>query len=81
MRRLIGCTLGMVGGLTLVFSLVHLLCGPITHRGGSLAMSLLGVVIGAGIFVTLAVRYRLLTVREWLMLPFGKKILRFIGGK
>ena len=80
-RKLIVCTVGMVGGLVIFASFVSLIVGPVTHRGGTLLLSLIGVCIGAGIFVSLAVRYRLLTVREWLMLPFGKKILRFIGGK
>ena len=79
--KLVGCLLGMVIGMALIFAVVGFFVGPITHRSGTLCMSLFGVAIGAGVFVSLAVRCRLLTVREWLMLPFGKKILRFIGGK
>jgi PST family polysaccharide transporter len=37
--------------------------------------------VGGTIFIQLAIRLELLTLREWLMIPFGKKILRFMGGK
>ncbi len=39
-------------------------------------VSLIGVIIGAFVFVNAVIWSRLFTVREWLMLPFGKKILR-----
>ena len=39
-------------------------------------VSVIGVGIGASVFIYAVIRLRLFTVREWLMLPFGKKILR-----
>lgn len=80
-RRLAFCIVGMLLGLSLTFFFITRMTGPVLHRSQALWMSLLGVGIGATIFIKLAIRCRLLTIREWLMLPFGKKILRFMGGK
>ncbi|EMF0075537.1 oligosaccharide flippase family protein [Enterococcus hirae] len=58
------------GGLTMIF-------GPVVHRSSAFFASLAGVGIGAFVFVNAVIWTKLFTVREWLMLPFGKKILRF----
>lgn len=60
--------------------LTYVISAP-DSRLQALLFSLSGVVVGGTIFIQLAIRLELLTLREWLMIPFGKKILRFMGGK
>lgn len=79
--KLIGCTLGMIVMIFVGFQLIIMIAGPVTTRLQAFGFSLIGVAIGGGTFIQLAIRFRLLSLREWLMLPFGKKILRFTGGK
>src|SRR5699024_3493877 len=50
-------------------------------RLASLAVCILGVMIGATLFLVTAVKVRLLTIREWLLLPKGKQILVLMRGK
>lgn len=50
--------------------------GSLQHRSQALWLALLGVVIGVVVLVVTAVKVRLFTYREWLMLPFAKKIMR-----
>lgn len=78
--KLIGVTLGMVLILLGYFQLIHLFFNQLT-RVQTLLTSVVGVIVGGGAFIQLAVWCRLLTIREWLLLPFGKKILHFNGGK
>lgn len=80
-RKLLLCAVGMLLGLFISFYVLTSLTGPVTQRGQALLFSLIGVAIGGTFFIQLAIRLRLLTIREWLLLPFGKKILRFMGGK
>ncbi|MPM54887.1 hypothetical protein SDC9_101670 [bioreactor metagenome] len=47
------------------------------HRSGALLISLIGVAIGGLTFVFAVISLKVFTIREWLLLPFGKKILRF----
>ncbi|MGC6768074.1 putative polysaccharide biosynthesis protein [Enterococcus sp. LJL128] len=56
--------------------LLNLFFGVADHRGQALLYALIGVGLGAAVFVFAVIQLRLFTVREWLMLPFGKKILR-----
>ena len=46
------------------------------HRFLSLLFALLGVILGVSWFLFISVRSNLFTVREWLLLPGGKKLLR-----
>lgn len=46
------------------------------HRSTTLWISLLGVVLGASVFLFLTIKCQVFTVREWLYLPKGAKILR-----
>ncbi len=79
--KLLICTIGMVIGLLIFYALLTAMVGTPVSRLQALLFSLLGVVIGGTIFIQFAIRLELLTLREWLMIPFGKKILRFMGGK
>lgn len=57
------------GGITIVFN-------GINHRGQALIVTLLGVAIGGITFIYTIIKIQLFTVREWLMLPFGAKLLK-----
>lgn len=61
--------------LLLYYGVLNIVFGPVTHRSTAF-VSVIGVGIGASVFIYAVIRLRLFTVREWLMLPFGKKILR-----
>ncbi|WP_146624192.1 putative polysaccharide biosynthesis protein [Enterococcus florum] len=74
--KLLGCLLGMSAVLLLYHCCMYLFFGTIAHRGQALILAVIGVGIGGGTFLFLAVRLKLLTVREWLMLPLGNKLLR-----
>lgn len=78
--KLVGCLFLMLITLLLFFSVIRLTFGALDTRLFAFILSLLAVLLGAGVFIKAAVMLDLFTVREWLLLPFGKKILR-IGGK
>lgn len=80
-RKLITCAVGMASGLWFFYELLTYVISAPDSRLQALLFSLSGVVVGGTIFIQLAIRLELLTLREWLMIPFGKKILRFMGGK
>lgn len=46
------------------------------NRLAAFSYTLVGAVTGVGIFLWMMIKCKLLTIREWLSLPFGKKILR-----
>ena len=46
------------------------------ERSDTLVMSLGGAFLGALVFLGCALAFKLFSVREWLMLPGGKKILK-----
>lgn len=72
-----------VGGLLLfivAFSFKWLLRMGMTDplsRSQAMLVALVTVVIGVVVFLIYALRVKLFTIREWVSLPFGKKLLRF----
>lgn len=74
-RHLCYCLLLMTVVIIGYYSFVDSL-GINIHRFTAFLICLGGVSIGATVFVIAAIRLRLFTIREWLMLPFGGKILR-----
>ncbi|MGO2638200.1 MAG: lipid II flippase MurJ, partial [Enterococcus viikkiensis] len=76
MRHLFICLGGMVMVMLCYYGGVSLLFGAVTKRSVALLVAVLGVAFGGSAFLFLAMRLRLLTIREWLMLPFGSKLLR-----
>lgn len=71
--------------VSLGFMIIVLLCyqgslsilfGPIQHRSQALLVALIGVAFGGVAFLFIIIRIKLFTIREWLSLPFGAKILR-----
>ncbi|MCA5013842.1 MULTISPECIES: oligosaccharide flippase family protein [unclassified Enterococcus] len=69
-----------LGGMTIILlcyqAVVAILLGMIGHRGQALVVTILGVLIGGGSFIFIIIKIKLFTIREWLTLPFGSKILR-----
>lgn len=76
-KKLTGCLAGMLLVLLAYYGIGGLFLGGTPHRILTLMATLVGVVLGGSTFIFLAIQLKLLTIREWLMLPFGKKILRF----
>lgn len=75
-KKLAVCLGGMAISLFGYYTVLQVLGNPVQHRSQALFAAIIGVMIGAGIFLFLAIRVKLLTTREWLMLPMGSKILR-----
>lgn len=75
-KKLVACLSGMAISLFGYYTVLLVLGNPVQHRSQALLAALFGVLIGASIFLFLAIRLKLLTTREWLMLPMGSKILR-----
>lgn len=46
------------------------------NRWAAFSYTLIGGLTGIGVFLWLIIKCKLLTIREWLSLPFGKKLLR-----
>lgn len=76
-RTLLFCIGIMICSILVYYSGITLLFGVIQHRLSALLTSVGGVAVGIIFFISSAIRLRLFTIREWLLLPFGKKILRF----
>lgn len=74
--KLIVCLGFMIIVLLCYQGSLAILFGPIEHRSQALLVALVGVVIGGISFLFMVIRTKLFTVREWLSLPFGAKILR-----
>lgn len=72
--KLLFCTLGLVF-VVVGYDLFLVIWDPAISRLTALLLALSGVVIGIATFLKLALVSKLFTIREWLLLPFGKKIL------
>ncbi len=55
---------------------IAILLGTVAHRGQALVIAIIGVLIGGATFIYMIIKIQLFTIREWLTLPFGAKILR-----
>lgn len=69
------CLLVMSGAVMLFYLGVAFL-GGFNTRFGALFVTLLAVVVGGFAFLKAAIKFDLFTLREWLLLPFGKKLLQ-----
>ena len=70
-------SLGIMVIVLLIYQgLLGLFFGVATHRGQALFYALGGVGIGIAVFLLAIIQLRVFTIREWLMVPFGKKVLR-----
>lgn len=76
-RKLLRSTGAMIMMILVYYLILVIILDPRTHRLSTLLMAIGGVSVGVTAFVRSAIRNQLFTVREWLLLPFGKKILTF----
>ncbi|MEI5994510.1 putative polysaccharide biosynthesis protein [Candidatus Enterococcus mansonii] len=75
-RKLI-ISLGLMGIVLLCYQgIIGVLFGVVSHRGQALVITLVGVLLGGTTFIVTIIKIKLFTIREWLTLPFGAKILR-----
>lgn len=77
--KLFLCTLGMMLAV-FAFDFLLIVWDPALSRFNALLFAIIGVGIGVGAFLKIALWCKLFTVREWLMLPLGDKIIK-IGRK
>lgn len=69
--------LGTMGIVLLCYQgVIAMLLGTVSHRGQALAVTLVGILLGGATFIFIIIKLNLFTIREWLTLPFGAKILR-----
>lgn len=47
-------------------------------RFGATIITVMGVIVGAGVFISYIFKFRLFSIREWLTIPYGSKILRMV---
>ena len=81
-KKLLLCLGIMACVLFLYYGVITLLSGgPVTKRLQALIFCLGGVFFGGTVFIIMALKVKLLTIREWLLVPFGKKLLKLRGGK
>lgn len=80
-QKLVLCLGLMVAALLIYYGVAAWLLGSGDSRLQALVFSIIGVIVGGLAFILAALRLQLFTIREWLLLPFGKKILKFKGGK
>lgn len=70
-------SLAIMGIVLLCYQgVLSIFLGAVEHRGQALLISIVGVFIGGATFIFTIIKLKLFTVREWLTLPFGAKILR-----
>lgn len=70
-------SLGTMGIVLLCYQgVIGIVLGAVEHRGQALIIAIVGVLIGGTTFISVVIKIQLFTIREWLTLPFGAKILR-----
>ncbi|WP_206911379.1 PST family polysaccharide transporter [Enterococcus sp. DIV0840] len=75
--RKLTISLGTMGFVLLCYQGgIAILLGAIEHRGQAMIIAIIGVLIGGATFIFIIIKIQLFTIREWLTLPFGAKILR-----
>jgi PST family polysaccharide transporter len=76
-KKLLLCLGVMAIALFLYYGVVTVLNGgSVTRRLSAFVFCLGGVLFGGTVFITMALKVQLLTIREWLLVPFGKKLLK-----
>lgn len=59
---------------------IQALVGPVLAADRQMAgiITLVGVIVGVVVFVAGAIAVRLFTIREWLVLPYGKRVMKSV---
>lgn len=74
----------LIWGNLLMFIVVKLLVIVLqltvvsSGRFGATIITVIGVIVGAGVFISYIFKFRLFSIREWLTIPYGSKILRMV---
>ena len=75
---------GFVHKLCLAVLMMGLSVGIVVHglrmviflsRKGSIVITVIGMLVGAAVFLSMVIGQKMFTTREWLMIPGGKKLL------
>lgn len=75
--RKLTSSLAIMGIVLLCYQgVISIFLETVEHRGQALFIGVLGVAVGGVTFILTIIKLNLFTVREWLTLPFGAKILR-----
>ncbi|WP_207696046.1 PST family polysaccharide transporter [Enterococcus sp. DIV0212c] len=75
--RKLTISLGTMGVVLFCYQgIIAIVLGTVSHRGQALFVTILGVLLGGATFLFIIIKINLFTIREWLTLPFGAKILR-----
>ena len=78
---------GFVHKLCLAVLMMGLSVGIVVHglrmviflsRKGSIVITVIGMLVGAAVFLSMVIGQKMFTTREWLMIPDGKKLLLFL---
>lgn len=69
----------MLIGVRFAVVIASQLVGP--GRLASLIVIVIGVLVGVGLSIWLALKTKLLTTREWLMVPYAPAVLRWVSGQ
>lgn len=79
--KLLAISIGMGIVVLLTSHEIQALVGPAmaNNRGTAGIITLIGVVIGVVVFVGGAVAARLFSIREWLVLPYGKRLIKAVA--
>lgn len=74
--KLLLALLSMAVVLLAYHGMIYMCFGGLNHRSQTLLAALGGVAVGGTVFIQLLVWLKVFTLREWLLIPFGKKILQ-----
>lgn len=76
LKKLLSCLLIMAIVLFIYRVVILLIFGTVLHRSQAFLCAIVGVCCGGSIFLYSLIKLKVFTVREWLSLPMGKRILK-----
>ena len=69
------CLAVLLMGLSVEFVVYSLRKFIFLSRKGSIIITMIGIIVGVVVFISIVIGQRMFTTREWLMIPGGKKLL------
>lgn len=75
--QLVVTSAAMVGAVYGTVALLALVVGEVTSRVDALVYSIVLISVGAAVFLTLAAKTRLLSVKEWFLIPAGRRMAAY----
>lgn len=76
MKKLLLSLAIMMLSLLVYQGIISILFQGVHHRSQAFFVTVLGVAVGGTVFISTIIKLELFTIREWLSLPYGAKILR-----